>query len=58
MIKSVKLSEVYDINLFNNRIEFIKKGFYDELHLLISKIINEKRKNSFNTRRRITKNYR
>ena len=37
-----RIDNIYDMNLFKNRIEFIKKGFYDELHLLISKIINEK----------------
>ena len=35
----LRIDNIYDINLFKNRMEFIKKGFYYELHKLISKII-------------------
>ena len=38
----LKIDNIYDINLFKNRMEFIKKGYYYELHKLISKIIIEK----------------
>ena len=38
----LRIDNIYDINLFKNRMEFIKKGFYCELHKLISKIIIEK----------------
>ena len=38
----LRIDNIYDINLFKNRMEFIKKGFYYELHKLISKIIIEK----------------
>lgn len=38
----LRIDNVYDMNLFKNRMEFIKKGFYNELHQLISKIIIEK----------------
>lgn len=37
-----RTDNVYDLNLFKNRIDFINNGFYDELHLLISSIIKEK----------------
>lgn len=44
LLKKNKLrnDNIYDINLFENRIKFINKGFYSELHELISKIIKEK----------------
>ena len=38
----LRIDNIYDINLFKNRMEFIKKGYYYELHKLISKIIIEK----------------
>lgn len=37
-----RIDNVYNKNLFVNRVEFINKGFYQELHKLISKIIAEK----------------
>ncbi len=38
----LRIDNIYDTNLFENRIKFINSGFYDELHILISKIIKEK----------------
>lgn len=38
----LRIDNVYNKNLFVNRVEFINKGFYQELHKLISKIIAEK----------------
>lgn len=40
----VRIDKMYDLNLFKNRISFINNGFYDELHLIISEIINHKEK--------------
>ena len=31
----LRIDNIYDINLFKNRMEFIKKGYYYELHKLI-----------------------
>ncbi len=44
LIKKNKLRNetIYDTNLYINRINFINNNFYDELHKLISKIINTK----------------
>lgn len=41
----LRIDNTYDLKLFKNRIDFINNGFYDELHLLISKIINKKNNN-------------
>ncbi len=38
----LRIDNTYDINLFKNRTEFISKGFYSELHSLLSQIIKEK----------------
>lgn len=40
----LRIDNIYDANLFRNRIKFISDGFYIELHELISKIIKEKGK--------------
>lgn len=37
-----RVDNIYDMNLFKNRIQFINSGFYNELHLFISTIIKEK----------------
>jgi len=41
-----RIDDVYNSLLFKNRISFINEGFYDELHLLISQIINKKSNSS------------
>ena len=38
----IKNSKIYDTDLFVHRRNFINYGFYEELHNLISKIINKK----------------
>lgn len=35
--------KIYDIKLFENRIKFIHNGFYNHLHNIIAKIINEEK---------------
>lgn len=40
----IKNSKIYDSDLFLHRRKFINYGFYEELHNLISKIINRKEK--------------
>lgn len=37
----LRIDNIYDRNLFKNRIQFINNKFYNELHILISKIIKE-----------------
>lgn len=38
----LRIDNTYDMNLFKNRIEFINKGFYSELHKIIAEIMKEK----------------
>lgn len=35
-----RIDKIYDKDLFDNRVEFINNGFYNELHALIKNIIN------------------
>jgi len=39
----IKNSKIYDTELFMHRRKFINYGFYEELHDLISKVINDKK---------------